>query len=372
MFHIHCLGHGGSEHVVVTLSAEMVRRGLEVCIATAATFDEEYPVPEGVRRIDIGTTQKEEETLSPRTLRKYRQKRLHDALLRERPDVLYSFCRGANYRAVLASKGTDVPVIISVRSDPKVDYGSFVHRHYSRMLYRRAAGAVFQTTGARDFFPADIAGKSAVLLNPISEVFLQNGPCTERRKAVVAVGRFHVSKDYMTLVKAFERVWKRHPEYRLEIYGDDSGDNTIHQVREWIRSHHLTQQILFMGNHSDVGERIRDAACYVLSSKFEGMPNALMEAMALGVPVVATDCPSGGSAALIEDGANGLLCRVGDDEEMAAAIGKMIEYPDEAARVALEAMKIRERAGAERITQEWLAYAGKVTGRPVARKEDLR
>ncbi len=362
MFHIHCLGHGGSEHVVVTLAAEMVRKGLEVCIATAATFAEEYPLPEGVRRIGIGTSAEEEETLASSKLRKLRQKRLHKALLTEHPDVLYSFCRGANYRAVLASKGTEVPVIISVRSDPKVDYSSFVHKHYSRYLYRKAAGAVFQTTGARDFFPTDIAEKSAVLLNPISRSFQSAPICEHRRNTIAAVGRFHESKDYMTLVKAFERVWKKHPEYTLEIYGDDSGDNTIHQVREWIRSHHMAEQIIFMGNHADVGERIMDVACYVLSSKYEGMPNALMEAMSLGLPVVATDCPSGGSAALIEDGANGLLCRVGDDEEMAAAIGKMIEYPDEAERVAKEAMKIREKAGVERITEEWLSYAERVIG----------
>ena len=361
MFHIHSLGHGGSEHVVVTLAAEMIRLGIDVVIATTATFAEEYPLPEGVKRIDVGTTDKEQE-LSSSKQRKLRQERLHRALLSERPDVLYSLCRGANYRAVLAATGTGVPVIISVRSDPKVDYGSFVHRHYSRYLYRKAGGAIFQTTGARDFFPAYIAEKSTVLLNPISGDFLDSEICEKRRNAIVAVGRFHRSKDYMTLVKAFERVQKKYPEMTLEIYGDDSGDNTIHQVREWIRSHHLTERILFMGNRRDVGERIRDAACYVLSSRFEGMPNALMEAMALGLPVVATDCESGGVKALIEDGTNGLLTHVGDDAEMAAAIGKMLEYPKEAERVAREAMKIRGKAGVSQVTQEWLAYAKKVIG----------
>lgn len=361
MFHIHCLRHGGSERVVVTLSSEMVKRGLEVCIATVENYEDEIPLPEGVRRIDIGLKETEQ-ALSLSKQRKLRQAHLHEAILKEKPDVLFSFCRGANYRAVPAAKGTGVPVIISVRSDPQVDYGSFVHKHYSRYLYRKADGAVFQTTAARDFFPPYIAERSAVLLNPISESCLHTEYCEKKRNAVVAVGRFHEAKDYMTLVKAFERVLKEHPDYTLEIYGGDSKDNTIHQVREWIRSHHLTEKILFMGNHTDVSGMIRDAACYVLSSKFEGMPNAMMEAMALGIPVVATDCPCGGVAALIEDGVNGLTCRVGDDEEMAAGIAKMLDYPEEAERVAREAMKIREKAGAAGVTEAWLAYAEKVIG----------
>ncbi|MCR4586626.1 MAG: glycosyltransferase [Lachnospiraceae bacterium] len=359
MFHIHSLGQGGAERVVINLASQMTARGIRVSVATAETEENEFALPKAAVRYDIGIRPEEEKESSSRK-RNLRKKRLHELLLKEKPDVLFSLCRGANYRAVLAAKGTGVPVIISVRSDPKVDYSSKLHRLLSSYLYGRAAGAVFQTTGARDFFPEKIRNKSRVILNPISESFTVCEQAAVRRKAVVAVGRHNYAKDYMTLAKAFELVLKDHPEYVLEIYGHDSRDNSLLQLKEWIKSHKLEERILIMGDTKDVAGKIKDAACYVLSSSFEGMPNALMEAMALGLPVLATDCPAGGPAALIEDGANGLLCETGNFREMAAGINKYIEYPDKAQELGRAAMEIRERAGIGRITDEWLEYAESV------------
>ena len=359
MFHIHSLGQGGAERVVINLATEMISRGIKLSIATAETEEGEFALPEGAVRYDIGTRPEEEKESSSKK-RNLRKKRLHDLLLKEKPDVLFSLCRGANYRAVLAAKGTGVPVIISVRSDPKVDYSSKAHKLLSSYLYSKAAGAVFQTTGARDFFPEKIAAKSRVILNPIGEKFAGFEQAGERRKTVVAVGRHNYAKDYMTLAKAFERVLKDHPEYELEIYGHDSRDNSLLQLKEWIKSHKLEEKILIMGDTDDVPGKIRDAACYVLSSSFEGMPNALMEAMALGLPVLATDCPAGGPKALIEDGINGLLCETGNFREMADGINKYLEYPEKAAELGRAAMEIRELAGIKKITDEWLEYAESV------------
>ncbi len=361
MFHIHSLGRGGAERVVVTLATEMVKKGIQVWIATTATFENEYPLPEGVERLHVGTTPGEE-SLPERKKRALRKDRLHAALLEKKPEVLYSLCRGANYRAALAAKGTGVPVIISVRNDPKVDYGSRKQKILSTLIYREAAGAVFQTEEAMHFF-TDLEKRGArVIMNPVNPVFAGIEPVSEarRRKAFVAVGRFHEQKDYMTLVKAYEIVHEAHPEYPLEIYGGKGEDNSLYQVKEWVRSHRLEKQIIFMGQKENVAEFIKDASVYVLSSRYEGMPNALMEAMALGLPVVSTDCPCGGPALLIEDGVNGLLAEPGNFRELAAAMNKMVEYPQEAARVGNEALKIRERASVSNITEQWLSYGEEV------------
>ena len=356
LFHIYSLGKGGAERVVTTLAAEMAERGIEVCVATLCVSKEEYPLSEKVRRINVGLTEAEEKKGRLSRMRT-RIAKLKACLVKEKPDVVYAFMQTANYRAVLAAKGLHIPVIISVRSNPSVDYASKNQKMLANYLYKKAAGAVFRTTGARDFFDKEVAEKAAVILNPLNPKYQGIEPPAERRKVFVSVGRFHEAKDYLTLVKAYERVAKDYPEYNLEIYGGASEDNTIHQVREWVRSHHLTEQILFMGDHSDLEKCITDAACYVLSSKYEGMPNALMEAMALGLPVVATDCPSGGPAALIEDGENGLLVEVGNDKEMAAAMRKMLEYPKDAERVSRAARKITEDASVKKIADEWLEYA---------------
>lgn len=358
LFHIYSLGKGGAERVVTTLAGEMARRGMEVAIATLAVEKEEYPLPEGVRRIDVGLNEAESKKGKLSRMR-LRIKKLKDCLAKERPDVVYAFMQSANYRAIMAARSLKIPVIISVRSDPKVDYASKKQKMLSTMLYKKAAGAVFQTSGARDFFSEEIASKAAVILNPISEKYLNTERSAQQRKVFAAVGRFHDAKDYMTLVKAFEIFAEEHGGYTLEIYGGDSGDNSRLQVAEYVHSHGLDEKILFMGSRSNVADCIKDVTAYVLSSKYEGLPNALMEAMALGLPVVATDCPSGGPAALINDGENGLLAEAGNPKELAAAMGKMADQPQEAARVALEAKKIRDIASVSKICDEWLEYAGR-------------
>ncbi|MBR5419980.1 MAG: glycosyltransferase [Lachnospiraceae bacterium] len=383
LFHLYSLQKGGAERVVTTLAGEMKRQGLEVTIATLVKGEVEYPLPEGVKRVVMGLSPEEEKSGKLSRMR-LRVKHLRDCLREEKPDVVFSFMQSANYRAIIAARPLHIPVIFSVRSDPRVDYASRSQKFISGYLYPRAAGGVFQTRQAMDFFPETVKERSRVILNPLDprclslERFSEEGILTdspevaesrdglprsatggrrERRKVYVAVGRHHKAKDYLTLVKAFEIFSEKHPEYKLEIYGGDSGDNTRLQVAEYVHGHEMDEKVLFMGDRSNVAECIRDAAVYVLSSRYEGMPNALMEAMSLGLPVIATDCPCGGPASLISDGENGLLSEPENPKELAAAMCKMADYPEEAERVAKEAVKIREIASAERITKEWLAFA---------------
>ena len=198
-------------------------------IATEWAAEDEYALPEQVSRIHVGLKD-EEDTLSGKAKRKIRKDRLHECLKKENPDVLYTFCRNANYRGILAAKGTGVPVIASVRSDPNVDYASFIQKTIASFLYQKAAGMVFQTEDARDYFPKSIQKKSKIILNPLNEKYQVKETVTTRRKAVVAVGRFHEAKDHLTLIKAFEILLKKYPDYVLELYGDASEDNTYYIV----------------------------------------------------------------------------------------------------------------------------------------------
>lgn len=359
MFHINSLGKGGAERVVVNLSEEFVGMGKEVVIATEWEAKDEYPLPDQVRRLDAGLKE-EEESLSGSKQRSLRTRRLHDLILRERPDVVLSFCRNANYRAVLAAKGTKVPVIISVRSDPYVDYASAKQKMLSCWLYGKAAGAIFQTDYAKDFFPKAVQKKSTVILNPLHKKFLSLTKSKQRRKEIVTAGRFHEAKDHIVLIKAFERIMEEYPEVLLKLYGDASEDNTHHMLKEYVKAHQLQDRVLFMGNSNQLEQDLIDAAVFVMSSKYEGMPNALMEAMAMQLPVISTDCPCGGPRTLIEDGKNGLLTPVGDDEEMAKALRKVLSEPELAEEMAVHAGEIVKKASPDRIAGEWLDYIKRV------------
>lgn len=358
MFHINSLGKGGAERVVTTLACEMVKKNIEVVVTTQWQADDEYELADGARRLDVGLT-KEEELLDGKVQRRIRKDRLHEAIKAEKPDVIYSFCRNANYRAILAARGTGVPVIFSVRSDPKTDYASIKQKLLGNILYGMSAGGVFQTSDARRFFSKSVQNKSEVIINPLNEKYLGINKSSTRRNAVVCVGRFHEAKDHMTLIRAMEVVLKKHPEFVLEMYGDRSEDNTYDAVKKYVEEKALADKILFKGNSNELEKRIIDASVFVMSSKYEGMPNALMEAMAMSLPVVSTDCPCGGPAALIEDGVNGLLVRVGNAKEMAGAICNLIENREAAERLADRAGELASIATPSLITDKWLEYAAK-------------
>lgn len=357
LFHINSLGKGGAERVVTTLAAKMAQMGKEVYVATLWTALDEYQLADGVRRIDLSLNESQSK-LSNGKIRSLRQKKLRDAIKETKPDVVFSFCRNANYRAILAAGST--PVIYSVRSDPKVDYASKKQKLLASFLYKRAAGGVFQTEEARQYFGDNIAKKSCVILNPLSEKYSLACPFDgERQKNVVSVGRFHEAKDQLTLIKAFELVLKEHPEYELHFYGDRSEDNTIDTIKAYISDHKLESKVILKGNSNSLEKDIIDAGVFVLPSKYEGMPNALVEAMALGLAVVSTDCPCGGPRMIIDDGCNGLLCDVGDEKLMAIAINKYIEHPDKAAELGKKAREIVNLTDPLAIANEWLNYAEK-------------
>ena len=355
MFHINSLGKGGAERVIVNLSEELASLNNECIIATEWKDDDEYPLNNTVRRIDVGVKGKENE-YSSSSLRKKRGQLLRAAILSEKPDVVISFCRNANYRAILAARGTKVPVIFSVRSDPKTDYASLKDKVLSTFLYNMAAGAVFQTGEARDFFPKSIAKKSTVILNPLNKKYINLEAPTKRRRVIVTAGRFHEAKDHIVLLKAFERVMNDYADVNLELYGAKSEDNTYELIKDYVMKHNMSDRVLFMGNSNKLEELIIDAGVFVLSSKYEGMPNALMEAMAMKLPVVSTDCPCGGPRELIINEKNGLLVKVGDDEMMANAIRFMLDNPQRADEMGIEAGKISKEADPKIIAGKWLEY----------------
>lgn len=357
MFHINSLGKGGAERVIVNLSEQLSFMGIDCVIATEWKDADEYPLDSSVRRIDVGVGADEEKYSSSR-LRSVRRKLLNEAIVSEKPDALVCFCRNANYRGILAAKGTGVPVIISVRSDPKIDYASSKQKVLSGILYKKADGAVFQTEEARDFFPEGLRKKSKIILNPLNDKYINIPDVApeNRRKAIVTAGRFHEAKDQLVLIKAFERLMDDYKDVNLELYGARSEDNTYDVIMDYVNEHKLTDRVLFMGNSNELEKLIVDASVFVLSSKYEGMPNALMEAMAMKLPVVSTDCPCGGPRMLIKDGENGYLVPVGDDKAMAEAIRKHLDNPEKADAMGKEAGKIAKDARPQRIALEWLEY----------------
>lgn len=367
MFHINSLGKGGAERVVSLLANEFVKDGTEVVIATEWYAEEEYDVEPEVKRIHAGLSEIQEK--GNRLAKQwYRIHNLRKILRQEKPDVVLSFCAKANYRALMAATATGIPVIASVRNDPKKDYVGTSKSIMNKLFLNKAAGCVFQTEEAQEFFDEVLQKKSMIICNPVNEKYLKATRKVPEKK-IVCVGRLVAQKNQMLLVNAFEKILERYADYHLYLYGDGSDDECKEELLQYVGSKEITLQdkksqtkiklgkyIHFMGLSSTLEKDMADAAMFVLPSNYEGMPNALMEAMALGLPVISTDCPCGGSRYWIEPGVTGQLVPVKDVDSMAEAIEYYIQNPVRAAEMGAKARQRLHEATVDKIFEQWKLY----------------
>lgn len=354
LFHINSMGKGGAERVVSVLAERFARDGYEVVIVTLWRAKEEYPLTEKIRRINLGDDRTFEKAGRLR-LALGRMLALRKRIRKENPDLVISFCNKANFRCAYCMLGMKIPLLVSVRNDPRIDY--LPHRHGTHRMERKAAGCIFQTMDAMTCFDERFQKKSRLIWNPIDEKYLfRKEDSSGRGRYLVTVGRLSMQKNQLLLLKAFSLVRRDFPEYQLRIYGQESEQGVKEQLTEYIRREQMQDHVVFMGQSSHLEKEIRDASLFILSSDYEGMPNALIEAMAMGIPVISTDCPCGGPAELIEDGVSGLLVPVGDEEKLAKAIVRVLGDSQLWEKLGRNGMEIRKRVSPDIIYKEWKEF----------------
>jgi len=352
VFYIGSLCMGGAERVIVNLATYFHSCGYKVTIVTKLRDEDEYPVPEGVTRILADIT--EDEISGNRIVNLYRRiAKLRNIFKQLAPDYIVSFIKKNNFMAISAAAGLHIPVIVSVRSNPAREYPDKLTRLLVRILFARASGVVLQTQQAKDFFPKSVQKKAVVLPNSLSEKFLQSEYNGERRKEIVWVGRMDSNKNPMMLLRAFAKIVEKYPEWSVTYIGEGYQREEMETFcKEW----NLNSRVKFAGRTDDVAGAIRPASVFVLTSKQEGMPNALIEAMVSGLAVISTDCPCGGPADLIENGTNGILIPVDDEKTLVEALDKLLSDDDYRVRMGNEAAKLIDKVHPDIVNGQWLAY----------------
>lgn len=349
-FYISTLQVGGAERVICNLANGFCEKGSKVYMITENPDGKEsYPLHPDVERVMLEAPK--------------RGSRLHKAAARITilrrcvkelgVQILVSFIGKANIRAVLATRFTSTKVIVSVRSAPAREYGTKVRRVLAKVLFRFAEGAVFQTEEARDFFAPSVRKKAVVLMSPLHADFIRPRYDGERKHEVVTVGRLHKVKNHEMLIRSFAAVWPDYPDYVLKLYGDGEMKEKLTAL---IAELNMGQSVVLMGNCSHVADAIREADIFVLSSDVEGMPNALLEAMALGLACISTDCPCGGPRTVIRDGENGLLIPVGDTDALERALRKVLSDAELKERLGINAAQIQKELDPQRVDQMWMDY----------------
>jgi len=285
---------------------------------------------------------------------------VRDQFLEIKPEIVIGITSYYGVLSILALKNTRIPVIIAERNNP--DSLNRLHRFEKaifRYFYRhRADGAVFQTKDIKRYYYQPDDPKGAVIPNALMATNLPAPKTTlSVNNRIISVGRLTVEKNIPLLIEAFAEVHKKHPEYNLTIYGEG---NLRIMLESMIKSLGLTEHVFFPGTVSNIFEAYENSQLFVMSSDNEGMPNALIEAMAMGMPVVSTDCKGGGAAYLIDNSINGLLVPNRDRDALAVAINKIIEHPELAWQMGQEAIKIRKKLDAESICNKWLLFMNEI------------
>ncbi|MEE1011424.1 MAG: glycosyltransferase [Acutalibacteraceae bacterium] len=247
-------------------------------------------------------------------------------------------------------------LIISERGDPCQSLSSKTTVAFLKNEFHKADGVVFQSPDVQKWYKDNTPVKGTVIFNPVKpdlpEVY--EG---EKIKRIVNFCRISGQKNLIMLVDAFAEFREEFPEYELDIIGDPVGNEVegyLDSVNERIRYHHLENSIHIFPARSDIHDYIKDYAMFVSSSDYEGMSNSMLEAMAMGIPCVCTDCPAGGARAVIKDGENGLLTPVGDAHALSEAMKKIASDPSLADKLSKNSVKIREEQSVEKIIKEWM------------------
>ncbi len=291
--------------------------------------------------------------------------KLDNYVKEENPDVLVSFLDSVGYMYLPIARKR-CKVVTSERVDPYKRRG--VLGKIKIWLMSFADITVFQTEGAREFFKDkyNIYENSVVIPNPVVitdevKVLCEQIPTFEERdNRIVTVGRLSLhQKRQDVLLKAFDIVHKTHPELRLVIYGDGEDKE---KIQEMITQMGVNNYVTLAGKVIGVEKEIVNAKAFVLTSDFEGIPNALIEALSVGVPCVSTDCSPGGAKLLIDNGENGFLVPCGDEKQIAEKILKIVENREISKRFSKEGLKVAEDFSEEKIAGVWEQIFREVVG----------
>ena len=347
-FYIPQLFGGGAERVVTSLSNTLAQLGHNVTVITTVRHKDDYLLEDGVKRYVL-----DEMALSRWGIlnKCIRFKRLRTICREERLDVLIAFLSGAVNYSVLACLGLKTRVVVSERNSPEFTYQSQFGRIWAKIIFSLSDGVVFQTRDAQAWFPKFVQRKSIVIPNPVKEIYY-SVPYNPQPKRVVSVGRLTEQKNYPLLIAAFASVVKVVPDAQLHIYG---GGHLRMQLQDFIYQNGLGGNIHLKGTTNDIPGVLSEASVFVMSSDVEGMPNALMEAMTVGVPCVSTDCPCGGPHFLLSGG-RGLLVPVGDVSCLAEKILVLLQSDELCDEYSLKSKAYMQQFRQEEITSKWLDF----------------
>lgn len=342
---IHSLAGGGAERVLAALASALAERLHQVTLITLDNGRQDrHAVSPLVRRVVLDLMGPSRSRWSAVTANARRLVRLRQAVVHSRPEAVLSFCDRTNVLTLLALAGLPVPVIVSERSNPEAQQMPWPWSVLRPRMYRRAAAVVVLTSAAAKLV-APWTARAPVVIPSAVDWPTSGGaaPVTaqqpRRGHRVIGIGRLEPEKGFERLLQAFATVAHQHPNWRLTIHGEGSCRAELEQERARLG---LADRVDFPGWTRPIWPALAASDLFVLPSRYEGFPSALLEAMSAGLPCIAFDCPHG-PAEMIRDEDNGLLVPADDTAALAAALDRCMGDPQLRSALGSRAEEVRER-----------------------------
>lgn len=345
LFLCHGAGNGGAERVITTLAGAFAQKDYFVVLITTNEPKNDYVLNSNIIHKIILSNKK---SVIYRTIDRIIQ--LRSYLKQYKPDCIISFSGIPNMQAVVADIGLKNRLIISERVDPSKYPQSKLGRILRDFIYHFADCIVFQTEDARNYFDRYIQNRSVIIPNPIRND-LPKPYMGERKKRIVGVGSLGEQKNWTMGIKASRIFFESHPDYVFDIYGDGPLKNILQKMI--YDDDLLRDRVKLHGFVPDVVDRILNATMYISSSDYEGISNAMLESLAVGVPTICTDCPVGGARENIESGENGFLVPVGDYKKLAELMTYLADNKSLQQRFSQKSPSIREILQLDNIVYQW-------------------
>lgn len=347
---------GGAERVLsVMANYWAAHQGSSITIITLSDASKTpfYPLDPSIRIDHLGVQKESTGIVSAIYNNIHRIRVLRKCILSTKPDYIISFIDTTNIQTLIASIGSGIPVIVTEHISPQDHTIPEVWKIIRKLAYRNAARIVTLTERAANYFEGYLKSKIAIIKNPIPT----NSPTPSEdrialdasKKWFSAMGRLVDQKGFDILLTSFALLASKHPDWHLAIIG---GGPLLGDLETLATRLGIAQRVRFLGIQKDPWSIIKQSQIFVLSSRYEGYPMALCEAMSLGVAVVSTDCQTG-PREIITHHHNGSLCPSGNPEALAEAMEELIVNPDLRELMANNGKRILDTNSTTAIMAQW-------------------
>lgn len=352
LFYTMIMNKGGAEQVIANLVNHFIEK-YDITLVVNICLESEYALHSNIKYMQIDTENKKDEPIGKKVITKLSQKRTHvlkKILEEEKPDVMISFLPEPTIRMLsLKRYFPNLPMIVAVRNHPKREFNSFILKYIRDRYYKKADAILVQDKAYQSYLNKNIQDRIHVIPNFLSKEFEQYQKQAQEEDKIVTVTRLEKQKNLPLLIRSFHALSSSFASYKLYVYGTGSQKEKLQRL---IHKLHLENRVILAGRVKEIPPLIESASLFVLPSNYEGMPNVLLEAMSLSLPVITTDSTEVVST-IITNYQNGIIVPKQNEQKLTQAMEEVLRSKQLRNHLGKEASKVKNIYNKENIIALW-------------------